>query len=705
MHRFTPSLCRILFSLCLLIALLGGKAAYADENRELQAVFDIFTLADSDNAEALKQLEQLYSTQNAETSTKVRLNTLRALYHLNAELGNTSAANGFLNAMRKLALECNDKDALLMADVILAFQLHQAMKPEQALAQLNQLLANLHTDASADARFRLYGALGNINYALGHYDTSLRFYLDVLRLTDQLPFRREQNRIFILEGLALLYIAMKDPEKSLAIVHEALALTPYSRAPKNYASLLIDEGVALNMLGREEQALDAYQRALKIARDSRLAEVEINCLLYITTYYLKHHQYKQAETTARQALLRSEQFEDSGYIRNAKASIGFALLGQGKITQGIELVNEVITIATETGEKSDVEELLSQLAAVYEHVGMYKEALAAVRKQQEVNAELFRSDRSKAVAAIQEQFQSEQKQKQIALLERDNALKDAALQNHQLRQRVTMLIAVVIVVAGVFIFALYRRVRQANQKLRTVNTQLEFHAERDPLTGLYNRRSFVEMMKNRQDHLKLDRRAADIDSPDCLVLLDIDHFKQINDTLGHAAGDVVLIEVAKRLRAVVRDSDMVLRWGGEEFLVFSPKSQHAQVVALVERVLYAIGEKRIHAGGRDIQVTVSAGFIALPFSGVSESQLNWEKVLQIADMALYLGKVNGRNRAYGVSELLVAPDLALPILEQDLAAAIDADMVSLTEVEGPPRFEQTIFDKHTKKEQNELLAL
>jgi diguanylate cyclase (GGDEF)-like protein len=592
-----------------------------------------------------------------------------------------------------------------MADVILAYQKYSSGQPAQALKELTQLLDNLHANVSDDAKFRLYGALGAMHFVMGNYEASLRFYHDVLRLTDKLPYRREQNRIFMLEGLAQLYIAMRDPEKSLQTVNEAMALTPYSRAPKNYASLLIDEGGALTLLGRDEQALDAYRRALKIARDSHLEETELNCLLYISTYYLQKHDYKSAEANARLAFQLTTQFPDSSYILGTKANIGFALLGQGKISQGAELVNEALKITTATGQKNEAEQILEQLAAIYEHAGMYKEALAALRQHQEFSAELFRADRSKAIAAMQEQFQSEQKQKQIALLERDYALKDADLQTQLLHQRVTMLIAGMIVVAGIFIFVLYRRVSQTNQKLREANTQLEFHAVHDPLTGLHNRRSFVDMMKHRQDCLSQERRSLDMDSPDCLILLDIDHFKQINDTLGHAAGDVVLVEVARRLRAAVRDSDMVLRWGGEEFLVYSPKSQYVQVLTLVERVLYAIGEKRIHAGGSDIQVTVSAGFIALPFSGVSESQLNWEKVLQIADMALYLGKVNGRNRAYGVSELLVAPDLALPILEQDLAAAIDADMVSLTEVEGPPRFEQTIFDKHTKKEQNELLAL
>ena len=84
-----------------------------------------------------------------------------------------------------------------------------------------------------------------------------------------------------------------------------------------------------------------------------------------------------------------------------------------------------------------------------------------------------------------------------------------------------------------------------------------------------------------------------------------------------------------------------------------------------------------------VPVTLTAGYISLPFSGVPESICNWEKTLQMADMALYLGKAHGRNRAYGLSRLLVPHEQAMAILDHDLSAAIAAGMVELIEVIGP----------------------
>jgi len=167
------------------------------------------------------------------------------------------------------------------------------------------------------------------------------------------------------------------------------------------------------------------------------------------------------------------------------------------------------------------------------------------------------------------------------------------------------------------------------------------------------------------------------------MILDIDHFKTINDTRGHAGGDAVLVEIAKRLRAAVRDSDMVMRWGGEEFLVYSPKASAQHLQSLARRVLKAVGETPMLVGNQPLSVTVTAGFVLLPFSGVPETECNWERALQLADTALYLGKVNGRNRAYGLNRLLVPFAQAIAELERDISAALTANLVEWVEVLGP----------------------
>ncbi|MBC3870010.1 tetratricopeptide repeat-containing diguanylate cyclase [Undibacterium oligocarboniphilum] len=672
--------------------LLSAFPAQADEKADLEQVFSIRKLSDSDNTEALKRLESLKQKQTAATSPKVRLETLKAMVSLYYDAGRIQSALDSIAELKKLAESERDLDGVAIARIMECYALIDDGKPDDALKNLLQIRTALHSNASAEVRTRLESALGSVYYITGNFEASLQHYLEALRLTDELTTRKVESRLYKLDAIAKLYTNMKDPEKALATIDEAFSLSPLSHSPKTQASLSISQGIALSAMQRNQEAVEAYKRALKLAGEAGLPTMAVTSLINISDHYLIMNQYRQAENYARQGLQKAEALKDKQSIAIARVNLGFALAGQGKIAQGVELINEVVQYFLDSDQKTDAESVLGELAAMYEHAGLYREALQTVRHQQKLSHELFRSDRAKAVAVLQEQFHAEQRQKQIELLAKENDLKDADIRNHRLQQLVTILGAIVTVLVGLFLLLLSRRVKRINQQLREANTQLEFHAVRDPLTGLYNRRSFLDMMKMRLAQAEAERRDVQENSPDCLILLDIDHFKQINDGLGHAAGDAVLMEVAHRLRKAVRDTDMVLRWGGEEFLVFSPKSHPAQTAGLVERLLHTVGGEPILAGEKEIQVTMTAGFISLPFSDVPESVFGWEKVLQIADMALYLGKANGRNRAYGVSHLRVSADLALPVLEADLAAAIANGMVELIEVSGPPKLE-VAFDK------------
>lgn len=670
--------------------LLSAFPAQADEKADLEQVFNIRKLSDSDNTEALKRLESLKQKQTAATAPKVRLETLKAMVSLYYDAGRIQSAIDSIAELKKLAESEHDLDGVAIARIMECYALIDDGKPDDALKNLLQIRTALHSNASAEVRTRLESALGSVYYITGNFEASLQHYLEALRLTDELTTRKVESRLYKLDAIAKLYTNMKDPEKALATIDEAFSLSPLSHSPKTQASLSISQGIALSAMQRNQEAVEAYKRALKLSGEAGLPTMAVTSLINISDHYLIMNQYRQAENYARQGLQKAEALKDKQSIAIARVNLGFALAGQGKIAQGVELINEVVQYFLDSDQKTDAESVLGEQAAMYERAGLYKEALQTVRHQQKLSHELFRSDRAKTVAVLQEQFHAEQRQKQIELLAKENDLKDADIRNHRLQQIVTILGAIVTVLVGLFLFLLYRRVKRINQQLREANTQLEFHAVRDPLTGLYNRRSFLDMMKMRLAQAEAERRDVQENSPDCLILLDIDHFKQINDGLGHAAGDAVLMEVAHRLRKAVRDTDMVLRWGGEEFLVFSPKSHPSQTAGLVERLLQTVGGEPILAGEKEIQVTMTAGFVSLPFSDVPESVFGWEKVLQIADMALYLGKANGRNRAYGVSRLQVSSDLALPVLEADLAAAIAHGMVELIEVSGPPKLEMAL---------------
>ena len=156
----------------------------------------------------------------------------------------------------------------------------------------------------------------------------------------------------------------------------------------------------------------------------------------------------------------------------------------------------------------------------------------------------------------------------------------------------------------------------------------------DPLTGMLNRKA----LENRVDELR--QQAAVSGAPIAVVMVDVDHFKRVNDTVGHAAGDAVLRDIAYLIRKDLRAFELAYRIGGEEFLVLLPGADLDQGLVLADRLREAVGSSRF-AG--DPSVTVSCGVAA---SRLGE-QLDFEAVLRSADVALYEAKRGGRNRAMG----------------------------------------------------------
>ncbi len=168
-----------------------------------------------------------------------------------------------------------------------------------------------------------------------------------------------------------------------------------------------------------------------------------------------------------------------------------------------------------------------------------------------------------------------------------------------------------------------------------------------------------------------------------LMLVDVDHFKHINDRWGHAVGDVVLVELARRLRAALRDDDLIVRWGGEEFLLWVPVAPRAEAEALVARTLAAIGSQPVASGADRIPVTVSIGFATFPIEP-ARLALGWEQALELIDTAMYLAKSHGRNRAYGVRSANAGNAAALSALARRFEAAWRDGLVELVAVDGLP---------------------
>ncbi|MCE4540229.1 diguanylate cyclase [Pelomonas sp. P7] len=199
--------------------------------------------------------------------------------------------------------------------------------------------------------------------------------------------------------------------------------------------------------------------------------------------------------------------------------------------------------------------------------------------------------------------------------------------------------------------ALQALVDQRTAELREASTT-------DPLTGLRNRRYLdsrvaSDLQLSLRHYTEPRRGAADRhpdDEADLLVMLmDIDHFKRINDRHGHAAGDQVLVEFAQRLRAVFRESDVLVRWGGEEFLALARGGARSGAAELAARFGATVRERPFTlADGRTLPVTVSIGFAVFPLDPQAPRAWDWDATLSLADAALYAAKEQGRDGYVGV---------------------------------------------------------
>jgi two-component system cell cycle response regulator len=176
-----------------------------------------------------------------------------------------------------------------------------------------------------------------------------------------------------------------------------------------------------------------------------------------------------------------------------------------------------------------------------------------------------------------------------------------------------------------------RRLVELNDELLEAQHALEILARTDVLTGVLNRGAIVEELEREAE------RSAREGVPLGLGMLDIDHFKLVNDTYGHAAGDAVLCEVVRRVLGVMRPYDSFGRFGGEEFLVLVPGSGERELKEVLERIRSVIGSAAIVVDGHELAVTVSLG-------GATRGRESADDLIARADDALYAAKEQGRDR-------------------------------------------------------------
>lgn len=405
------------------------------------------------------------------------------------------------------------------------------------------------------------------------------------------------------------------------------------------ADALNDEGIALMSLGRYTEAAASYQRARTAFNRINAGELAVMAGDNLAQAYLQLGRPAEALPLSQMSLkheLAAGRVSDSLF---SSADVARAEAALGHPQQAYERIRATVARAREAGIGGQLTDLLKTESELAEQAGQLKQALADVREVLAFDNATNTPKLRAMEAELEQRYTTREKELQIGELERSNRLKDLQLKAAQIEARaeqqrqklinlIVILIACALVAISVLLFQLLRGQRRHAAELRAQTL-------RDPLTGIDNRRAFQERALSLID----SRRVASAHRH-ALLLIDIDHFKLINDSVGHPQGDLVLLEVSSYLSANVDSACHLARIGGEEFAVLCPAYGVEAAMRLAETLREGVAALLLTGELKDLRVTISIG-VAL-FDGARCHDLStW---MRAADGALYSAKSSGRDR-------------------------------------------------------------
>ncbi|MEJ6006708.1 diguanylate cyclase [Paucibacter sp. AS339] len=473
-----------------------------------------------------------------------------------------------------------------------------------------------------------------------------------------------------LAQLALLETRQQQPER--AIEQMALAQKKAQGDTLTLAQLKNFEANLAASRGDSRAQLKALEEGLRLASELGAGRLSAQLLANQADAFLQLQQPAKALSLGRQALGELLRFKDVRVERSTRLNIALALIQLGQFD---EARRELARGATLRGEQPDQglrAQELQELGEAWAKAGQSKEAIALFHEERKLSAELVAQNRESALQLLKIKYDSDRKQRDLELLQRERSLVDSQLLNRKLAQQFGIALAFLLGLSLLLVAVMVQRVRAAQKRLKANELLLRAQSERDPLTDLANRRHLLAVMASQPQ----------AEFSGALLMVDIDHFKHVNDEYGHGAGDQVICEVARRISHAVRSVDLVVRWGGEEFLVFAPDVTPEHLKQLAQRILDEVAYLPIQIETGPLRVTVSVGFAHFPLPPAM-LDLHWEQAVNWADMALYTAKSRGRNRAMGIATVAAGDAGALMQIEADFDAACSSERVRLVEVIGP----------------------
>lgn len=339
-------------------------------------------------------------------------------------------------------------------------------------------------------------------------------------------------------------------------------------------------------------------------------------------------------------------------VRRQQALYALAKLrmAQHRSTDAVALWADALTLARQNRRQADIAEILRLLAEAEAAVGRAADAYDHEHEAADLLEEMQKQELSQRVLETAARYEAGKREAELAAKQARIAdLEEAARQHQRIRLLLVMALALAVLLAlslqsrARAKASVERVLREKNLIAEQANRDLAEAADADPLTGARNRRYFRRELADRlQQRLRVPGDLA-------LVLIDADHFKQVNDRYGHAVGDAALQAIVAAWRNLTGSDERVIRWGGEEFLVLFEGVDAEQVSDQVARGLAAVRAASQRDPALPAGLSVSCGWFVGPCAGI-----RLDDALRLADLALLEAKRRGRDRAIGVLGALLA---------------------------------------------------
>ena len=637
-----------------LIGILGWGAAVSGHAADQSFADRIEMLDWSDPQRAAKMIEgpALGKVRDAD----VQFLEVRGMVYADAH--RDVDVEGTLARLKSLA-EDGDQSATVAEHYVKAYSLYQHEQYAAASAELAHIdMKSISSDSEA---YRVSILRGNTLSTLGQAEAALPFLEEGLDLARDL--HDEQRTLHALLWLSRIYTNTDNYDRASEEIESArtLALSLGDEAAlcevEIRASDIADRKG--NRSAERSASLAALEHAKLSGSDKWLARAAVN----LSDSYLKSHDYAESLKYSKQALPIANEVLTAGETTIASFNEGLAYIGLGEIKAGEKLAEGAIAEAVAGDNLLAAQDLLREYANALEHAGYLMMAIQVYHRYDEMGSKIMTGARQRAFLELSAKFDDERRARELELLRRDNALKAAEMRTQTLRQQFILAGALFVACICAALVWAFVRVRKANDRLR-------FNSERDALTGLRNRRYFNE-------HVLSVEGAHPVGG--CVLLADLDHFKRINDTQGHPAGDAVLATVSHRLSAALRESDKLVRWGGEEFLAVLDPITPEQADRTVERLLHAVRRDPVLWNGQAIKCTISIGYACFPMAG-SDMEISLESAIGLIDKALYEAKRRGRNRACLIRAVSAQNKQELTILCDDFESAAADRRIQLVDM-------------------------